>query len=104
MRIQSQELKCPAKNIFRPLPQLGRSLICFFNQKSNRNKFISCIFREKLDSCGILFPAINRPRRAGFRHDDFREQRQFRLQLFPNPNRDFFARRISPLALADAEV
>jgi hypothetical protein len=42
----------------------------------------------------LVFAAINRARRAGLGHDDFREQRQFWLQLFPNPDRDNFARRI----------
>ena len=40
------------------------------------------------------FPAINRPRGAGLGHDDFREQRQFRFQLFPDPRGDDFARGI----------
>ena len=37
---------------------------------------------------------MNRPRRAGFGHNDFREQWQLWLQLFPNPDGDIFARRI----------
>ena len=37
------------------------------------------------------FPAINRARGAGLGYDHFREQREFRFQLFPNPDRDIFA-------------
>ena len=37
---------------------------------------------------------VNSARRAGFRHDDFGEQRQLRLQFFPDPNGDGLARWI----------
>lgn len=37
---------------------------------------------------------INGARRAGFGDNDFREQRQFWLQFFPDPDRNLFAGRI----------
>src|SRR6185437_1453479 len=36
----------------------------------------------------ISFATINRASRAGFGNNNFRQQRQFRFQFAPNPNRD----------------
>ena len=42
----------------------------------------------------VLFTAINTARSACFRDDHLGQLRQFRLQFFPDPDRDVFARRI----------
>ncbi len=50
----------------------------------------SALVKTRQRAC-FLSPAIHAAGGAGFGNDDFREQRQTRFQVAPNPDRDVFA-------------